>query len=849
MSAPSPVLERNLERLFTRSYRPVRMREEFRSRLIREVGAVTVERGRELAPGFQWPAVAAAAAVFVLALGALSTWLAWPRPSRSPSHEEQLAAAGALVREGPASPWHAPESADRIAIATPWLEVRTSATRRLEIDSEAGALRLAPDSSVTFDRAAPSAGGGSVLRATLGSGAIESLGALQERDFHLRAADCELRLRGAVFALAWLGPEASAAETALVEGVDAMQPLARLLASGGEIAWLPAPLEPTGERLGYLQDGRFFTASAAAIPVEHGAREEETVGAATPAVETGPDGWTVRGRLVDPDGVPLAGRARVWHRAIVPLPKVAQPELVLIDDATRGFVLTGTESGQRLVHVEAAGFAAWRSALLELAPGSDVEIDVTLQSGATVEGFVLDAASGMPLPGALVVAERDVPQQVLALDGSLDESIGGELPVAFAHADSRGVFLLAHLSPGKHVLRAGSPTHAASWVSVEAVEGVTTRAPDLALRAGAGLRGTVRREDGSAWSGAEIVAAKIDLVGITHCISFGFTLTNDFGEYSIQHLPPGLYAVMNESEQPNTEPEWQRLEQVVLREGDSKTLDFNAGATGRVVRGRLVDSAGVAIADATLYLFAGPCGDRWEGWTATQSGDDGRFEFVDVQPALHGLYLASGLGEGMRLLTLVDATPRGDIELDVSPPATRITGRLRAASDGRALPRTLAILLRQEAGQDEWCFAGKTGGDASGSFVLAGVPAGRYLLLAYDLDEHCAQHVTEPFTLHVGEPVSFDLELEDGGSVVVRVVDAAGRPVSDARVWSEHDGTEAALFDPDGQTNEDGTIRLGALSPRLWVIHAEREAHAAGTESLQVRAGEEHVVTVRLKER
>jgi hypothetical protein len=103
----------------------------------------------------------------------------------------------------------------------------------------------------------------------------------------------------------------------------------------------------------------------------------------------------------------------------------------------------------------------------------------------------------------------------------------------------------------------------------------------------------------------------------------------------------------------------------------------------------------------------------------------------------------------------------------------------------------------------------------------------------------CSRELRTLRLARAGSP-DLDLLLENGGSVVVRVVDAAGHPVAGVRVWAERGGEGAESFDPNETSAEDGTIRLGALLPGRWTLRAEQENGGPATLEIDVLEGERH---------
>lgn len=161
----------------------------------------------------------------------------------------------------------------------------------------------------------------------------------------------------------------------------------------------------------------------------------------------------VRGRVLDPAGLPLAGARVAAEGYFHARPSVAVRDLVETrSDSTGAFELTGLRSdvGHALV-VEAAGFATLER---ELPPAAELALgDLVLAPESVLAGLVVDA-DGVPLAGAEVVLE---------LAGEAPLAAGPEDAAARllgrerrTRTDENGAFLFAGLAAAPLVLRAES---------------------------------------------------------------------------------------------------------------------------------------------------------------------------------------------------------------------------------------------------------------------------------------------------------------------------------------------------------------------------------------------------------
>lgn len=420
-----------------------------------------------------------------------------------------------------------------------------------------------------------------------------------------------------------------------------------------------------------------------------------TVGSdGTRAVELslGESGGRVRGRVLDPDGLPLA-RARVLagprggHNVQLPSRIGATaPTPAAIETAADGTfeLVDDLEPGVQPIHAMARGYPLW-SGEIEVIAETTTSIEIRFVRPARVEGRVLDF-EGRPIANVDVVAAK--------------EERGGwywnVFPPSRTESDADGRFALDWIAPGACELNAHDdrrPRIGRARSTVSCTPGATTTC-ELRLERGNVIAGRVEDSDGAPLAGWSVHADT--QMHLTYPRS---TRTGADGRFELLNLGGQAFDVSVRG--PDLGPPRVTEPNVPVATKDLLLVVPDAHAGTEMLRGRVVDPDARSFADVVATLWR--VGTK-EGHFVGIDSRSGAFE-ARAQPGEYRLIFSRG---SLRLLTtsvfvVEEGRTRelGDLEF---PRTGRVEIALAAESDvfldGLGLSRA-DLKLWLESGEPE----------------------------------------------------------------------------------------------------------------------------------------------------
>ena len=525
---------------------------------------------------------------------------------------------------------------------------------------------------------------------------------------------------------------------------------------------------------------------------------------------------TVRGRVVDEDGDPVAaadvglmveraGAGMAFQMVIGTEPSG--------DDGR--FAIEDVEPGPVRLTVTAQGYLPFDRGGLEVPVGKDLEgLELVLHAGATVEGRV-SSPDGAPVIGAGV--------RVVA-EGEGGQLMSMRMMGRGAETDGDGHYRLEGVEVGSRTLEADHEDFDRGVGSLEVKAGENHL--DLRLGGGQEVSGRVVSAGGGPVAGATVALAPPG----QFWAGDRSATTDEAGAFTITGVPDGSY------EAAATHPDY----------GDGRAASpiTIAGApvggvsielpVGAAVVGALRGLSLAELSRTQVTAF-----QEGKGWREGTVSYDARYRVAGLAP---GEWTVSArLEEGGRQARGRVTVPAGESEttLDLDfEGGLALSGHVR--QDGRPVDGA-AIVAR---GNDVVA-SGSARTDYAGAYRLENLKAGTYNVEVYLTESGVRKR--ETVTLDGDRELDFDLRTVRISGRVLET--GTGEPVAGAGVRSEPtDQRPEDVMPMSGavSTDDDGRFAFGAMTAGSWRLTAEKPGYARATTTVDVGGEPVDDVEIRL---
>lgn len=396
------------------------------------------------------------------------------------------------------------------------------------------------------------------------------------------------------------------------------------------------------------------------------------------------------------------------------------------------------------------------------------DLAVTVQPGAAISGYVVQAGTGAPL-------------------GELPVSAVADTGAAYSAMSTRdGRYTLPGLTPGTYRLAAGGGSYTTAVVAdVVVTAGQVRPSVNLVLDVGATISGTVTGPAG-AIEGARVAATAED--GLARG-----AVTSPTGQYMITGLAPGTFKLTVTAA---TAAPAERTG-VVVSPGQALTgLDFVLPSAG-ALNVTTVDMAGTALPSVSVVV---------EGESATVVAVTDGDGIVQVTGLAPGDYTVTTMTDALMTTqsvatVLVDATTSIRV---ATAPRGAIRGAVTDAVTGVPVPSVLVTVG-----------AGQTVTDAADTYQFTGLDAGGYLV-ALGGQTVPAVATAQVVLDSVHPTATADLTVRVAGRVSGTVRQQDGTPVADAAVQLVEAGTPLLSM----RTTDLGHYSFVILSAGTYTLEA-----------------------------
>ena len=422
-------------------------------------------------------------------------------------------------------------------------------------------------------------------------------------------------------------------------------------------------------------------------------------------------------------------------------------------------------------------------------------IDVTLAKGRSVEGTVRDAVSGDPV-GGVRVAVGAVPFWGFGSEPRLGANE--------TRTDGKGRFRLGGLGTAPISLAASAPGYAlASRAGVKAGSRV-----ELLLLPGLSIRGLVLGPDGKGVPEAKVVAEP-DLP----TASLAGPVTSDAnGRFALAGVTPGTYRVFGHAPKLGAS----LVEEVSVEAGSDARVDLRLGPASDVV-GRAVGPDHKPVpANVVATDLDGHAAAAIPAALHAEAAPDGRFRLSGLPPGSHALRVTSpGFAPKRVEANVAGDEPQATLDLGDVELERGLTIRGRVEDEARQPVANASIVGR---------FQGDLGDDltpharseSDGSFILAGLTAGRYTL------EVRAPGYGEARPDAEAGADKLVVTLRPAGTIAGQVVDDDGKPIEAFRVSarSMHLGRSVSFRSAPTVEASDGRFKIEDLAEGTYLVEA-----------------------------
>ena len=512
---------------------------------------------------------------------------------------------------------------------------------------------------------------------------------------------------------------------------------------------------------------------------------------------------SISGKVVSEAGEPVAGarisaaqattRNLYWGGG-------GQGTVAAVTGADGAFTVGGTGEGSYRVIATAPGLSI-ESVTVK---GGTKDVLLTLKTGGTIAGLVVDESTGEPVADLTINAHPMV---------QTPESTQMQTT---ARTGKDGRFTLRDLKPGDWTVTAGATWGSADEYVPKATPNVKVGTADLriAVARGVAISGSLVDGDGKTVSGQfGINAVGVSAEGKPDGSRQRYAQTDGDGTFRLPGLKPGAYDLQVNSWGGTGGEGWAPASRKGVMAGtDGVTIVMRRGAA---ITGKILDEEGKpwskeGYLTVTLSGEGSQMQTSWgqvqeDGTFATQPLESGKNYDLSVQGTTQGLLVgARGVAAGSKDV-VVRATKGGSLSGTVVDEEGKPVAKcpVRARGEG---------LSQQTAGAMAW---GQTGDD--GRFTISGLVDARYKVTGGGGNsDWMGTTLAESFTAGSEGLV---IQVKKGLVLSGRLVDASGNPVKPQALSLLREGgsDEDSLW---GQVADDGAFTFKGLSAAKYRVRA-----------------------------
>jgi hypothetical protein len=438
--------------------------------------------------------------------------------------------------------------------------------------------------------------------------------------------------------------------------------------------------------------------------------------------------------------------------------------------ATGRFTWPDLPAGTWRAALSAPGYQIFNVSELQLSEGEHTrEMVMPLLRGFAIRGRVFDLSTGASIVDAWI-GIRPVNDA---------EAFSRSTPQAKSKDD--GSFTLDGVPGGDIVLIVGAQDHASRELNVFVDQ--KTPPQEIVLATGGRIAGTVMTTSGLRIKGL----ISLDGPGANYV-----TKTNETGEFSFNHRPPGRYRVSASTSAGSA------TEKFDLGQDESKSgITLIVGA-GRSIRGTVRGLSAARLQDSIIVLQS----ESTDAGHSAHPNEQGSYALHGVPP---GHASVTMLSMGLQLEKQLDVPPDRDVTLDiVIPTGARLSGRVTQGGKAAANRTVWMTPVDNKSGA---LYRTRTSED--GQYQIEALAPGDYRLKA-------EEDISRTLTITGDVVLNIDISV---AHLAARVVEDGGAvPIVGAHVHVRGSAPETARVRGDKQTDDFGQVTLAGIEPGEVVL-------------------------------
>ncbi len=499
----------------------------------------------------------------------------------------------------------------------------------------------------------------------------------------------------------------------------------------------------------------------------------------------------IEGTVLDENGLPLAdATVRIFSNNIV----VSR----VFTDENGHYLVPNLAAGNYLVSVRLNNYGGQNlGAYVEPGQTTAVSFRLSLLSG-TVSGTVVDADTGVPIPGALIAIQ-------------LNENGGGILLVRVI-ADSEGRYIANALHPGSYMISVTAGGYQNQFAGVEITPDATTE-QSFSLQGSPGaIHGVVRDIAGAPILGATVTVRVTSASGAV--VQSLFTDTE--GRYEAANLAAGTYSLFITAVGYQT-----AILTVAVQRGETTDTSSVLAPSPGSVAGRISSSvtlAGIAAAlvtasDQNGFIIASVLTDS-----------DGSYRIDNLTPGSYTIQAVAPAFQSRQFGAIVIPEGVTPVDFGLDPEPAFIEGIVVPAVPGTIVQLfdTNNIQVATTVAQD------------NGNFRFSYLREGNFYAVA-DVPGYSSDIVGVSLRAGQTEQISVTLTANPG-SVSGFVRDPAGQPIPYATIRVSN-GNETVRG--VGQADADGSFVIANLPPVSLLVVATAPAFGQQQLGISISPGED----------